>query len=149
MSETLYALIKLLSDGRFHSGEAMGHALGLSRAAVWKALQQLPEFDGGITILDAWGTPIYSTHPGAPAAPGVQPVDADGTERTLNESYYGIARNRRVCFVSAGPDRLFGLYWEFTGLTGPELEEAIAEAMKDNIYSYQPEQPQQIGYPGR
>jgi type II secretory pathway pseudopilin PulG len=117
--------------------------------ADYRATQQLPEFDGGITVLDAWGTPVYSTHPGATAAPGVQPVDTDGTERTLNESYYGIARNRQVCFVSAGPDRLFGLYWEFTGLTGPQLEEAMAEAMKDNIYSYTPESPQTTGYPGR
>ena len=43
MSDTLYALIKLLADGHFHSGEALGRALGISRAAVWKSLQLLPE----------------------------------------------------------------------------------------------------------
>ncbi len=29
-------LLRLLQDGRFHSGEALGAALGISRAAVWK-----------------------------------------------------------------------------------------------------------------
>lgn len=33
-------LLKLLEDGEFHSGEALGAALGISRAAVWKKLQQ-------------------------------------------------------------------------------------------------------------
>jgi BirA family biotin operon repressor/biotin-[acetyl-CoA-carboxylase] ligase len=35
------ALIKILSDGQFHSGEEIGAALGVSRAAVWKQLQKL------------------------------------------------------------------------------------------------------------
>lgn len=34
-------LLKLLKDGRFHSGEALGAALGVSRSAVWKQLQHL------------------------------------------------------------------------------------------------------------
>jgi BirA family biotin operon repressor/biotin-[acetyl-CoA-carboxylase] ligase len=34
-------LIKILSDGQFHSGEEIGAALGVSRAAVWKKLQKL------------------------------------------------------------------------------------------------------------
>lgn len=35
------ALISVLSDGRFHSGEVLGKMLGVSRAAVWKRLQGL------------------------------------------------------------------------------------------------------------
>lgn len=35
---TLSALLRILSDGNFHSGESLGAALGLSRAAVWKSL---------------------------------------------------------------------------------------------------------------
>ena len=35
------ALLELLSDGEFHSGEAIGRVLGISRAAVWKQLQKL------------------------------------------------------------------------------------------------------------
>lgn len=34
-------LLKLLQDGRFHSGEALGKALGVSRSAIWKQLQCL------------------------------------------------------------------------------------------------------------
>lgn len=34
-------LIDLLADGNFHSGEALGKELGISRAAVWKQLKKL------------------------------------------------------------------------------------------------------------
>ncbi|MDZ5604660.1 bifunctional biotin--[acetyl-CoA-carboxylase] ligase/biotin operon repressor BirA [Pseudomonas sp. RP23018S] len=34
-------LLNLLKDGRFHSGEELGAALGVSRSAVWKQLQNL------------------------------------------------------------------------------------------------------------
>lgn len=34
-------ILTLLQDGKFHSGEALGDALGVSRAAVWKRLKQL------------------------------------------------------------------------------------------------------------
>jgi len=38
---TISDLIRLLSDGEFHSGEQLGERLGVSRAAVWKQLQKL------------------------------------------------------------------------------------------------------------
>ncbi len=34
-------LIQALADGEFHSGEALGNVLGISRAAVWKRVEQL------------------------------------------------------------------------------------------------------------
>ncbi|WP_137888655.1 bifunctional biotin--[acetyl-CoA-carboxylase] ligase/biotin operon repressor BirA [Pseudomonas sp. 2FE] len=37
----MLTLLRLLQDGRFHSGQALGAALGISRSAVWKQLQQL------------------------------------------------------------------------------------------------------------
>lgn len=37
----MLTLLKLLQDGQFHSGEALGRALGISRSAIWKQLQQL------------------------------------------------------------------------------------------------------------
>lgn len=43
------ALLKLLQDGRFHSGEELGTVLGVSRAAVWKRLQRFEE-DFGIVL---------------------------------------------------------------------------------------------------
>ncbi|WP_296258334.1 MULTISPECIES: bifunctional biotin--[acetyl-CoA-carboxylase] ligase/biotin operon repressor BirA [unclassified Pseudomonas] len=42
-------LLKLLSDGAFHSGEDLGVAVGVSRSAVWKRLQQL-EAETGLEI---------------------------------------------------------------------------------------------------
>lgn len=36
-------LLKLLQDGRFHSGEALGAELGVSRSAIWKQLQSLQD----------------------------------------------------------------------------------------------------------
>ena len=36
-----FDLISALSDGAFHSGEALGRSLGISRAGVWKRLQTL------------------------------------------------------------------------------------------------------------
>lgn len=35
------ALVRLLADGSFHSGEQLGAAMGVSRAAVWKRLTRL------------------------------------------------------------------------------------------------------------
>lgn len=45
----MLTLLKLLRDGRFHSGQALGAALGISRSAVWKQLQHL-EAELGLSI---------------------------------------------------------------------------------------------------
>ena len=37
----LEQLLNILADGQFHSGEELGRALGVSRAAVWKQLKKL------------------------------------------------------------------------------------------------------------
>jgi len=37
----MLTLLNLLKDGRFHSGQDLGAALGISRTAVWKQLQHL------------------------------------------------------------------------------------------------------------
>lgn len=93
------------------------------------------EFIGSLTVLDAWGTPIYATHPGRlhdirsfPYDEG-RKMDTDGTIRTYNENKYGIARHRRVCFVSAGPDRKFG--YVHAAPTTADLQ-----ATYDNLWSY-------------
>lgn len=41
-------VLSLLADGQFHSGEELGEALGVSRAAVWKKLKGLEEL--GLTL---------------------------------------------------------------------------------------------------
>lgn len=38
-----YQLVERLSDGAFHSGESLGQALGISRAAIWKQVRVLRE----------------------------------------------------------------------------------------------------------
>jgi BirA family biotin operon repressor/biotin-[acetyl-CoA-carboxylase] ligase len=45
----MLTLLNLLKDGRFHSGQDLGMALGVSRSAVWKQLQQL-EAELGLSI---------------------------------------------------------------------------------------------------
>ncbi|MFP0195254.1 MULTISPECIES: bifunctional biotin--[acetyl-CoA-carboxylase] ligase/biotin operon repressor BirA [Pseudomonas] len=45
----MLTLLNLLKDGRFHSGQALGVALGISRSAVWKQLQHL-EVELGLSI---------------------------------------------------------------------------------------------------
>ncbi|MEE8156127.1 MAG: prepilin-type N-terminal cleavage/methylation domain-containing protein [Phycisphaerales bacterium] len=98
----------------------------------------IDRFIGGIAVLDAWGHPIYATHPGRVSDPGVftedgNPIygvpDADGTIRTYNEGFYGVAKNRQVCFISAGPDGEFGMLDASEGSTD-------FEQTKDNLYSY-------------
>ncbi|MBE0505412.1 MAG: biotin--[acetyl-CoA-carboxylase] ligase [Marinospirillum sp.] len=37
----LYPLIKILADGRFHTGTVLGSILGISRTAVWKQVRRL------------------------------------------------------------------------------------------------------------
>jgi BirA family biotin operon repressor/biotin-[acetyl-CoA-carboxylase] ligase len=44
--ETHFRVIRLLADGRLHSGEALAQALGISRAAVWKAVHKAGEILG-------------------------------------------------------------------------------------------------------
>jgi prepilin-type N-terminal cleavage/methylation domain-containing protein len=104
------------------------------------------DLDGRLAILDAWGTPIRVVHPGRlhnPSPPFEDPVDVrdpDGTVRVDNrfsnaENIYGVARNQRICFVSAGPDKRFGTLG--TGF----VAEGGDESVRDNIYSYPLEAP--------
>ena len=44
-SQTAYKLLELLADGKFHSGETLGHILGITRSAIWKAVKQLSTYN--------------------------------------------------------------------------------------------------------
>jgi hypothetical protein len=57
--------------------------------------------------------------------------DPDGTIRNDLELRCGIAANRQICFVSAGPDGSFG------DLTAPPDTDDFVSA-EDNVYSYEP-----------
>lgn len=43
--DSLQRILRLLADGRFHSGQELGETLGVSRTAVWKHLQKLEALD--------------------------------------------------------------------------------------------------------
>ncbi len=45
MSLSSQALIAALADGRFHTGDELGAQFGVSKAAVWKAIRKLDEFN--------------------------------------------------------------------------------------------------------
>ncbi|MGI2029788.1 bifunctional biotin--[acetyl-CoA-carboxylase] ligase/biotin operon repressor BirA [Endozoicomonas acroporae] len=54
-------VLELLADGGFHSGEALGRALGISRAAIWKKLKMLETLGLQIDSVKGRG---YRLHPG-------------------------------------------------------------------------------------
>jgi len=65
-----------MSDGDFHSGEWLGQRLGVSRAAVWKALKKLEED----------GYPLYSVRGRGYRAPkGASLLDAERIIQFLSE----------------------------------------------------------------
>ncbi len=92
------------------------------------------DLDGKLSVLDAWGRPILAVHPGRVRDPINFPsdlsatVDADGTIQVVLETACGIAANRQILFISAGPDGKFG-----------DLSNADPEALEqtmDNVISY-------------
>ena len=100
-------------------------------------LQQ--EKDNDVTFLklvDPWGSPVYLIHPGRVSDPvnfGDVPDDADidGTVRTDHENEFGIALNRALLFLSAGPDGEFG------DLSADPGSDDFKQT-QDNVYSYKP-----------
>jgi prepilin-type N-terminal cleavage/methylation domain-containing protein len=97
--------------------------------------------DGSVAVLDAWGEPIRAVHPGRLFESGdTGEPDPDGTifisqgnSDGWNEQIYGRARNRRLYFVSAGPDRKWG------DLSA--AQERIQDQAADNLYSYRLDEP--------
>lgn len=61
ISENQQRLIRLLADGELHSGETLGETLGISRAAVWKAIQKLPDY--GLTVQQRTGSGYWLATP--------------------------------------------------------------------------------------
>ena len=62
-----FRLLRLLADGRFHSGEALGAALGSSRAGVWKLAQSLPDL--GVEVFAVPGKGYRLASPFEPLEP--------------------------------------------------------------------------------
>ena len=60
-----------------------------------------------LELVDPWGNRIGIAFPGRAKLAG-ETGDADGTVRTSDEDQLGVCRDRRICFVSPGPDGNFG-----------------------------------------
>ena len=90
-----------------------------------------------LKLVDPWGNHICLIHPGRVVNPNPpfndNPLlaDLDGTIRTEDEKPFGIAMNRALLFLSAGPDGKFGDLEAQTD--SPEFR-----ATQDNVYSYKP-----------
>lgn len=70
------AILELMADGEFHSGEVLGDLLGVSRTAVWKHLQKL----------EGLGLPLESVRgKGYRLAGGVELLDSSLIESGLSD----------------------------------------------------------------
>ena len=61
-------LIRLMSDGAFHSGETLGRKTGVSRTAVWKQLRKLEGL--GLSVETARGCGFRLLDPPEPLCGG-------------------------------------------------------------------------------
>jgi BirA family biotin operon repressor/biotin-[acetyl-CoA-carboxylase] ligase len=70
-----FLLLRLLADGRFHSGRELGEALGVSRASVWNLVRALPEL----------GVEVFAVHgKGYRLAEGFEPLAPEPIHGTLD-----------------------------------------------------------------
>jgi BirA family biotin operon repressor/biotin-[acetyl-CoA-carboxylase] ligase len=93
-------LLKLLENGEFHSGEALGAALGISRAAVWKKLQQA-EAEFGVEIHKVRGRGYRLASP-------VCLLDAESLSVALSELKWSIRVYDTLGSTNAEAMRLIG-----------------------------------------
>jgi len=105
-------LLNLLSDGEFHSGEALGASLGVSRMAVWKRLKALREMGLEFTVERGKGYCLQSSlelldrdrilsMTSAAATAGIDDIEVflevDSTNNWLREQALNGAPSGTVC----------------------------------------------------
>jgi BirA family biotin operon repressor/biotin-[acetyl-CoA-carboxylase] ligase len=111
----MLTLLNLLKDGRFHSGEALGVALGISRSAVWKQLQHL-EAELGLSINKVRGrgyqlaTPLTLLDPlKISALTAVWPIAVfDSIDSTNAEALRAINQGRAAPFLVLAERQISG-----------------------------------------
>jgi BirA family biotin operon repressor/biotin-[acetyl-CoA-carboxylase] ligase len=81
-------LLGQMSDGEFHSGEALGELLGVSRTAVWKHLQKLEGLGLQLESVKGKGYRI----PG-----GIELLDADAIQSGLRPAASNFIKQLDVC----------------------------------------------------
>ncbi|WP_251979074.1 biotin--[acetyl-CoA-carboxylase] ligase [Salinicola avicenniae] len=109
-------LIRLLSDGHYHSGQQLGERLGVSRTAVWKQLKKLEAMDLALEAVKGRGyrlaDPIESLDGAAivsslPAAPRRHlsrlfiEDQLDSTSTFLRERFRQGAGHAEVCLAES------------------------------------------------
>ena len=60
LNQNLVELVKLLSDGEYHDGTSIGHQLNITRAAVWKVIKKLEEYEIPLTSTKGKGYRLES-----------------------------------------------------------------------------------------
>ena len=93
-------LLEILQDGRFHSGQELGAALGISRSAVWKHLQRL-ETAQGIELHKVPGR-------GYRLAQAISLLDVDSLERSLGQLGWALQAEGSVDSTNALALRMLG-----------------------------------------
>lgn len=71
----LEEVIKLLADGKMHSGEELGELLGVSRTAVWKQLQKLESYGLQLNVEKGKGYQLLN---------GLELLDANAIRKGLD-----------------------------------------------------------------
>lgn len=114
MSPRYHLLIEQLADGHFHSGESLGQALGITRAAIWKMVPRLEQL--GLEIYAVSGKGYRLSEPfeplnsqavlaALPEPTRVQPSsievlrEVDSTNRYLLQAAVGGAASGAVCLA--------------------------------------------------
>lgn len=102
------SLLNLLADGEWHSGEVLGEVLNISRAAIWKQIQQLQA--AGLVVDSERGKGYRLSHPlqlldsdqirAALSAPAAQLLSALDIEFSIDST-----NNRAMQLVEAGQGR--------------------------------------------
>ena len=89
-----------------------------------------------VIVTDAWGNPLSAVLPGRMwvTSDTTYLRNPDGTIQTETEQICGVATNRAICFVSAGPDGELGDL-------DPQAPQDQQDLARDNLYSYVPAQP--------
>jgi len=72
----LNQILTVLADGQFHSGEELGSALGVSRAAVWKHMKKLDELDIPYSSVKGRGYRLQD---------GIEPLSSERIQNMLSQ----------------------------------------------------------------
>jgi BirA family biotin operon repressor/biotin-[acetyl-CoA-carboxylase] ligase len=84
-------ILQILADGRFHSGQALAAALGVSRTAVWKRIATLQQM--GLDVFAVRGRGYRLASP-------AEPIDADAIREALPADARRLAASIEVLFTT-------------------------------------------------